>query len=132
MELRVELARDLPRVRGNRIQLQQVVLNLLMNSRDAMASAARESRRLQVRSQKSPGEAGVVVTVKDSGIGIQPHEHNTIFNAFYTTKPRGMGLGLSISQSIIEAHGGRIWAVSNRGPGLTVKFSLPAESGSTP
>ncbi|SPF56194.1 Methylase of chemotaxis methyl-accepting protein [Candidatus Sulfopaludibacter sp. SbA4] len=128
--LRVELSRELPLVRGNRIQLQQVVLNLIMNSRDATAPAGEGSREVVLTSQRSPGPGGspgVLVTVRDSGIGVKPQDLDRMFDAFFTTKPRGMGMGLSISRSIIEAHGGRIWATPNDGPGLTVQFSLPAE-----
>jgi signal transduction histidine kinase len=128
--LRVELSRELPLVRGNRIQLQQVILNLIMNSRDAMISAGAGSRELLLTSQKSSGAGerpGVLVTVRDCGSGMNPQDLDRIFDAFYTTKPRGMGMGLSISRSIIEAHAGRIWATPNEGPGLTVQFSLPGE-----
>ncbi len=126
--LRVELSRGLPLVRGNRIQLQQVILNLIMNSRDATLSAGEGSRELLLTSEisaASGGQAGVLVTVRDSGIGMKPQDLDKIFDAFYTTKNRHMGMGLAISRSIIEAHGGRIWAAPNDGPGLTVQFSLP-------
>jgi len=125
--LRVELSRELPLVLGNRIQLQQVVLNLIMNSRDATASVGEGSRELLLTSQKSL-DGGVLVTVRDCGIGMKPEHLDRMFDAFFTTKPRGMGMGLSISRSIIEAHSGRIWATPNDGPGLTVQFSLPAEA----
>ncbi len=132
--LRVELADELPLVHGNRIQLQQVILNLIMNSRDATVSARGGSRELLLTSRKSSGPGGrpgVLVTVRDSGIGIEPQDMDRMFDGFFTTKPKGIGLGLSISRTIIEAHRGRIWAAPNDGPGLTVQFSLPAASEST-
>jgi signal transduction histidine kinase len=124
--LRVDLARELPAIRGNRIQLQQVVLNLLMNGRDAIVAAASGTRKLLVKSQRSD-DGGVVVAVQDSGIGLKREDADRIFDAFFTTKATGIGMGLSISRSIIETHAGRIWAEPNAGPGLTVQFSLPAD-----
>ncbi|HLH17632.1 MAG TPA: PAS domain S-box protein [Bryobacteraceae bacterium] len=123
--LRAELAPGLPHVRGDRIPLQQVVLNLLMNGADAMAPLPKP-RDLVLQSKASDG--AVVVSVRDSGIGIAPQDLPRIFDALFTTKPSGMGMGLSISRTIIEAHGGRIWAELNQGPGLSVHFSLPAEA----
>lgn len=125
--LRMELADDLPQVSGDRIQLQQVIVNLLLNGVEALAEAG--ARELVVTSRKSEepdGLAGVLVAVRDSGAGIRPEDTHRIFDAFFTTKSSGMGMGLSISRSILEAHGGRIWAEPNQGPGLTVQFSLPA------
>ena len=92
-----------------------------------MASVEDRPRELVVTSQKS-GADGIHVAVRDSGSGATPEDMNRMFNAFFTTKPSGIGMGLSISLSIIEAHGGHIWAEPNDGPGLTVQFSLPAES----
>ncbi len=86
------------------------------------------SKELVIASRRA-SDGGVLVTVRDSGAGINPQDMNRMFDAFFTTKPMGMGLGLSLSRSIVEAHGGKIWAQSNEGPGLTVQFSLPAESG---
>jgi C4-dicarboxylate-specific signal transduction histidine kinase len=120
----VELADGLPAVRGDRIQLQQVILNLLVNAKDAMASV--EDRKLVVISEKSG--ARIRVAVRDSGSGASLQDMSRMFNAFFTTKPAGIGMGLSISRSIIEAHGGRIWAESNDGPGLTLQFDLPVEN----
>jgi PAS domain S-box-containing protein len=120
----VELSDGLPPVQGDRIQLQQVILNLIMNGSEAILSAADGPRELVVISQK-PGTDGVLVAVRDSGAGMDPQNIDRMFDAFYTTKPTGMGMGLSISRSIIEAHGGRIWAAPNDGPGLTVQFTLP-------
>jgi two-component system, chemotaxis family, CheB/CheR fusion protein len=125
--LRTELADGLPAVRGDRIQLEQVMLNLIMNGKDALVSVEDRPRELVVTSQKS-GVDGIRVAVRDSGSGATPEDMNRMFNAFFTTKPAGMGMGLSISRSIIEAHGGRIWAELNDGPGLTVQFSVPVES----
>jgi PAS domain S-box-containing protein len=124
--LRSELSGDLPPVRGDRIQLQQVLLNLIMNGKDAMDSVVDGSRELTVISRKS-GADGVRIAVRDSGVGATPEDLDRMFNAFFTTKPAGIGMGLSISRSIIEAHEGRIWAELNEGPGLTVQFSLPVE-----
>jgi len=124
--LDTEISSDAPLVRGDPIQLQQVILNLMMNGAEAMAS--REGpKELLVTSQKS-AEGGALVAVRDHGVGVGPQDVHRMFDAFFTTKPSGIGMGLSISRSIIEAHGGRIWAEANDGTGLTVQFSLPAES----
>jgi PAS domain S-box-containing protein len=121
--LRTELADDLPPVLGDRVQLQQVVLNLVMNGIEAMSAVRDRPRELLIRTQS--GEADQVnVTVQDSGIGLDPQSKEGIFDAFYTTKPAGMGMGLSISRSIVENHGGRLWAVSNDGPGASFQFTL--------
>jgi len=133
--LRVELSPELPLVLGDRIQLQQVILNLMINGREAIASVTDGSRELLVTSQKSTGSGGhpgVLVAVRDCGVGIKPQGMQRMFDAFFTTKPKGMGMGLSISRSIVENHGGRIWAEANDGPGLTVQFTLPAQSESQP
>jgi PAS domain S-box-containing protein len=125
--LRVELSSELSLVQGDRIQFQQVILNLIMNGREAMASVMDRPRELVVTSQGSEDE-GIVVAVRDSGAGIEPQKLDRMFDAFFTTKPTGLGMGLSISRSIIEAHSGRIWATLNDGPGLTVRFSVPVEN----
>jgi two-component system CheB/CheR fusion protein len=122
----VDLASEMPLLRGDSIQLQQVILNLLMNGAEAMASTG-GAKELTVTSRKSP-DGGALVAVRDRGIGGQPEDMHRMFDAFYTTKATGIGLGLSISRSIIETHGGQIWAEVNDGPGLTVSFSLPADS----
>jgi PAS domain S-box-containing protein len=124
--LRLELADALPPVRGDRIQLQQVMLNLIMNGSEAIAAVADGLCELIVSAQKS-GIDQVLVTVRDCGAGVDPQNVARMFDAFFTTKPTGIGLGLSISRSIIEAHGGHIWAEPNDGPGLTVQFTLPVE-----
>ena len=126
--IRTELAEDLPRVSGDRVQLQQVLLNLVMNGMDAMNSVPEEKRILLVfgKNETTAGLPGVLLCVKDAGIGLKAEEMERLFEAFYTTKPHGMGMGLVISRSIIEAHGGRLWAEPNQGPGATFSFTLPA------
>jgi PAS domain S-box-containing protein len=122
--LRYELADDLPPVAGDRIQLQQVILNLLRNAADAMGTIVDRPRELLVRTERDEGSQ-VRLSVKDSGVGFTAQAANKIFEAFYTTKTDGMGMGLSISRSIIEAHQGRLWATSNDGPGATFSFAIP-------
>jgi PAS domain S-box-containing protein len=121
--LRMELAGDLPPVSGDRVQLQQVILNLVMNGVEAMSSVADRPRELLVRSRQHESDK-VLVAIQDSGIGIDRENLEKIFNAFYTTKSQGMGMGLTISRSIIENHGGQLWAVSNDGPGTTFQFTV--------
>jgi PAS domain S-box-containing protein len=123
--LHTDLAADLPPVRADRVQLQQVLLNLLLNGIEAMRGVTERPRALVVRSRKD-GAEGVLVAVQDAGTGIAPQDLERVFTPFYTTKPAGLGLGLAISRSIIEAHGGRLWATSNDGPGATFQFTLPA------
>jgi PAS domain S-box-containing protein len=121
--LRLDLAPALPPVRGDRIQLQQVVLNLMMNGIEAMHGITGRTRELCIRSEL--GAAGqLVVAVRDAGIGLDPAAAERLFDAFFTTKTDGLGLGLTISRRIVEAHGGQIWAVRNEGPGATVFFAL--------
>lgn len=122
--LRMELSEQLPMVFGDRVQLQQVVLNLVMNGIDAMNTTEEALRELTIKTQN--GEPGQVqVTVQDSGVGLSPQTAHRIFDAFYTTKPDGMGMGLAISRSIVENHGGRLWALMNQGPGATFQFTVP-------
>jgi C4-dicarboxylate-specific signal transduction histidine kinase len=123
-ELQVELAADLPAVLGDRIQLQQVILNLILNAKDAMSDVA-NPRELQITSGKN-GAGEVLVTVRDTGRGLDPDHIDRIFDPFFTTKTEGMGLGLSISRTIIEAHGGTLWATQNQDKGATVQFTVPA------
>jgi len=123
--LRTELAEDLPWVVGDRVQLQQVILNLVVNGTEAMSSVADRPRELLVRSHRDESDR-VLVAVHDVGVGIAPDNLKQIFDAFYTTKPQGMGMGLAIARSIIERHGGRLWANPNAGPGMTFQFALPA------
>jgi signal transduction histidine kinase len=107
--------------------LQQVVINLVINGIQAMATVADRPRTLVIRTQQH--DAGSVrVAVRDAGVGVACEDLDRLFGAFYTTKPEGMGMGLSISRSIIEAHGGRIWATRNDGPGMTFQFTVTAES----
>jgi C4-dicarboxylate-specific signal transduction histidine kinase len=121
--VRTELAGTLPRVIGDRVQLQQVVLNLLLNGLDAMHEVLDRPRELVIRTEAEATDR-VRVAVRDSGSGIDPQLATRIFDAFYTTKPAGMGMGLSISRSIVEQHGGRLWAVPNDGPGTTFQFTV--------
>jgi C4-dicarboxylate-specific signal transduction histidine kinase len=124
ISLRSDLANTLPPVLGDRVLLQQVIINLMVNGMEAIESAHDAPRQLWVRSnQNSAGE--IVVTVEDSGIGIAPNDTGRVFDAFFTTKPSGMGMGLSICKSIVEAHGGRILAVPNAGSGATFQVTLP-------
>jgi len=122
--LRTELAPALPRILGDRIQLQQVVINLVMNGLEAMQSVTDRPRELVIRSDQD-GAQLVLVTVTDSGAGISAENADRLFNAFFTTKSSGMGMGLSICRSIIEAHEGRISAVNNVGSGAKFQFTLP-------
>lgn len=126
--LRSELADDLPPVAGDRVQLQQVILNLLRNASDAMRSVEDRPRRLVIRTQRDEDDC-VRLTVKDAGTGFEPQTLVRLFDAFYTTKSDGMGIGLSVSHSIIERHRGRLWAAPNDdGPGATFSFSIPSAS----
>jgi PAS domain S-box-containing protein len=122
--LHTDLAADLPPVLADRIQLQQVLLNLLLNGMEAMRTVLDRPRELIVHSQKEEAET-IRVAVQDAGTGIAPQDLERIFTAFFTTKPAGLGMGLAISRSIIETHGGRLWATPNAGPGVTVQFTLP-------
>jgi len=123
--LRMQLAADTLPVLGDRVQLQQVIINLVMNGVEAMASVADRRRELLIRSAQH-GSDHVLVAVQDSGIGINSQNLEKIFNPFYTTKLQGMGMGLAISRSIVDNHGGRLWAVPNEGPGATFQFTLQA------
>jgi len=122
--LRCELANGLPLVTGDRIQLQQVILNFLRNGSDAMNTVHDRPRELLIRTERDEGDRALL-SVKDAGIGFDPESMDKIFQAFYTTKNDGMGIGLSVSRSIIEQHGGRLWATLNDGPGATFSFSIP-------
>ena len=126
--LRPELADDLPVVTANRVQLQQVILNLLRNASDAMAGVDDGPRQLLIRTERDEGDR-VRLTVQDVGVGLEPHVVDKLFQAFYTTKSSGMGIGLSVSRSIIEKHGGRLWGEPNDGPGATFAFSIPRDPG---
>jgi signal transduction histidine kinase len=110
-------------VLGDRVQLQQVILNIVMNGVEAMASVADRRRELVIRSRQH-GSDQVLVTMQDCGVGIDRESLEKVFDPFYTTKPQGMGMGLAISRSIIENHGGQLWVVPNEGPGVTFQFTL--------
>jgi signal transduction histidine kinase len=122
--LRTELADDLPLVTGDRVQLQQVILNLLQNASDAMNPVEDRPRQLLIRTERDEGDR-VRLTVQDAGVGFGHQAVDRVFDAFYTTKNDGMGIGLSVSRSIIESHHGRLWAAPNDGPGATFSFSIP-------
>ncbi len=126
--IRTELPNGSPSVLGDRVQLQQVLLNLVMNGMDAMNSVEEQKRILVVfgKHETMNGMPAVLLGVRDSGVGLKTEEMDRLFEAFYTTKPQGMGMGLAISRSIVEAHGGRLWAEPNQGPGATFLLSLPA------
>ena len=125
ISLRTDFAEGLPRVQADRVQVQQVILNLIMNAVDAMIDVHGRPRELLVGTERD-ATGGVVVRVTDSGSGLSSESFDRVFEAFYTTKPRGMGMGLSICRTIVEAHGGRIWASRTAGPGATLQFALPA------
>ena len=125
VSLETQLAKNLPRVWADRIQLQQVILNLIINACEALTMVEDEPRKLFV-STASEVE-GVALTVRDSGFGIDPQEIETVFEAFHTTKPGGMGMGLAVSRSIIEGHGGRLWAEPNEPRGAIFKFTIPSK-----
>ena len=125
--LRQELTEDIPSVTADRIQLQQVILNLVRNASDAMSTVDDRPRELLIRTELADGN-GVRLSVRDSGIGFSHQAADKLFEAFYTTKTDGMGMGLSISRSIIEAHNGRLWATANDGPGATFSFAIPCTS----
>jgi C4-dicarboxylate-specific signal transduction histidine kinase len=124
--IQTELPKDLPPVLGDRVQLQQVLLNLVMNGVEAMSEIAEGERKISIRARRheNNGKPAVLVSVQDSGVGLKPAEVDRLFEAFYTTKARGLGMGLAISRSIIEAHGGRLWAAPTGGPGATFEFIL--------
>jgi signal transduction histidine kinase len=125
--LRPEFADDLPPITGDRVQLQQVILNLLLNASDAMGGVNGRPRQLVIKTERDEGDR-VRLTVQDAGVGFEPQGVDRLFEAFYTTKSDGMGIGLSISRPIIESHHGRLWAAPNDGPGATFSFSIPRGS----
>jgi len=124
MLLRTELADDLPPVTGDRVQLQQVIMNLLRNATDAMKDVDDRPRELVIRTERDEDDR-VRLTVQDAGVGFDRQAAGRLFEAFYTTKNGGMGIGLSVSRSIIESHQGRLWAAPNDGPGARFSFSIP-------
>jgi signal transduction histidine kinase len=116
--------RHVPAVLGDRVHLQQVVLNLITNAIDAMSTIAHRPRELLIKSAKDP--EGVLIQVQDSGTGLDPEQAERIFQPFFTTKPEGIGVGLSISRSIVEAHGGRLWVTAGAPQGAVFQFTLPS------
>jgi signal transduction histidine kinase len=124
VSVQTQLADGLPLIQGDRVQLQQVILNLIINAIEAMSGVSEGSRELLIGTGQDVS-GGVLVTVQDSGPGLNPESVDRLFDAFYTTKPSGMGMGLSICRSIVDAHGGRIWASRTAGPGATFQFTLP-------
>jgi len=128
VQIRTELSDDLPRVFGNQTQLQQVLINLMVNGMDAMTNTPEARRQLVVRTAKPNGDARIEVTVSDHGSGIPTGSMPRLFESFFTTRAEGMGLGLSIARSIVETHGGRVWADNNPEGGATFHFTVQAAS----
>ena len=143
ISLRTELADDLPRLIGDRIQLQQVILNVLVNAIQALSEVSEGTRELyissrqgsQIHAERSEEKGGglskpeeIFIEIRDSGPGLDPNDFNQLFEAFYTTKPQGLGIGLTISRTIVEAHGGRLWAKPNEPRGAVFQLSLPVRS----
>jgi C4-dicarboxylate-specific signal transduction histidine kinase len=126
--LRLELSADLPPVAGDGVQLQQVILNLLLNAADAMIDVEGRPRELLIRTAVD-GDGRVRLSVQDAGAGFGPAGMDRIFEPFYTTKSKGMGIGLAVSRTIVERHHGRLWADPNEGPGVTFSFAVPIISG---
>lgn len=124
--LQLDLADGLPLVGGDRVQVQQVILNLLRNALDAMSAVDDRPRQMVLRTQYDRDDC-VRLSVEDAGTGFDPHAADGLFETFYTTKDNGMGIGLSLSRSIIERHQGRLWATLNDGPGATFSFTIPCE-----
>src|SRR5467141_3632398 len=123
ISVRTDLAADLPQIMGDRVQLQQVLMNLMINGIDAMKDV-NGVRELIISSQRADNEQ-VQVSIRDTGVGLPPQQADQVFNAFFTTKPHGTGMGLRISRSIVESHSGRLWAADNSGAGATFHFTLP-------
>jgi signal transduction histidine kinase len=126
VSVRTQFAEGLPRVQGDRVQLQQVMLNLIVNAIQAMSGIGEGARELQISIDAVPTEGSVRVGVRDTGPGLSPERLSRLFEPFYTTKPEGMGMGLSICRSIIEAHGGRLWAIPCEPQGALFQFTIPA------
>jgi signal transduction histidine kinase len=127
VSLRLALASVLPPALGDRVQIQQVIINLVINGIEAMAAVDDRPRELLIRSEGHAGDR-VLVSVQDAGVGFDQRHTDRLFSAFFTTKPGGMGMGPSVSRSIIEGHGGRLWATPNPAHGATFQFTLPATS----
>src|SRR5262249_53963688 len=127
VSLQTDLAPDLPRVSADPVQLQQVVMNLMLNGIDAM-NGVDGKRELTIRSQRGE-DGGLLISVLDAGVGLPREKTDQIFNAFFTTKPHGVGMGLAVSRSIVQAHGGRLWARDNSPKGAVFFVALPASGG---
>jgi len=128
--LKQDFSDRLPAVKGDRVQLQQVILNLIHNASDAMVTVNDRPRQLLIKTETRANH--VTVSVQDSGVGFSPEISERLFEPFLTTKQGGMGIGLSVSRSIVEAHQGRLWAAQNAGPGATFTFSIPQDAGNLP
>jgi C4-dicarboxylate-specific signal transduction histidine kinase len=126
ISMRAELSEDVPQIRGDRVQLQQVLMNLIINSIEAMKDVD-ETRELAIKSQRAEDEQ-VMVSVSDTGVGLPAQQADLIFNAFFTTKSGGTGMGLRISRSIVESHGGRLWATANPPRGASLHLTLPSKA----
>lgn len=122
-----ELADCLPNIYADRVQIQQVLMNLMLNGIEAMKDLGAGGGELTIKSQKED-DGHVLLSVRDTGVGLRPEDGEEIFNAFFTTKQQGTGMGLAVSRSIVESHGGRLWAIPNDGPGATFQFTLPNEA----
>jgi signal transduction histidine kinase len=127
ISVRTQLAEALPAIQGDRVQLQQVILNLLINAIEAMSGMSEGPRELLISTAKTDSE-GVLVAVRDLGPGLAAESVDRLFESFFTTKPGGLGMGLSICRSIIEAHQGRLWATANTPHGAVFQFTLPRYS----
>jgi len=123
--VKMAFSEELPLIAADRVQLQQVILNMLTNAIDAMAAVQSRDRAITIRTARDEGD-GVLLSVHDVGAGLGDQDAEALFQPFFTTKPSGMGIGLSVSRSIIESHGGRLWAAPNVGGGATFSFSIPA------
>jgi signal transduction histidine kinase len=126
ISIRSRLADDLPKTMADRVQLQQVLMNLMLNAIEAMKDMASVGE-LTITSLQDDNRQ-LLISVSDTGVGLQPEQARQIFNAFFTTKPQGTGIGLTISRSIVESHGGRLWAADNSPRGATFLFTLPTDA----
>jgi signal transduction histidine kinase len=124
ISVRTELNAELPKVMADSVQVQQVLMNLIMNGIDAMKDVDQE-REITIRSQWADNRM-LMISVSDTGVGLPPQQEDRIFDAFFTTKPHGIGMGLRISRSIVESHGGRLWAAGNSPHGASFHFTIPA------
>jgi signal transduction histidine kinase len=129
ISINTELTPELPQVMADRVQLQQVLMNLMLNGIDAI-NEAKMAGDIKIKSQRNSDDL-LLLSISDTGIGLPPERADKIFGAFFTTKPQGTGMGLSISRSIIESHGGRLWAIGNPDRGATFQFTLPIERAAT-